>query len=101
MHIFKPYFTPQNVARLAIFYEVYYILTRRYGKSSFYNKKFVQFAAKTRHTAIHVAIENRIQHIAKIQPISKLQVRSQRNNFLTLKGEALVLDATFSLDALV
>ena len=48
MHICSPYFSHQNLARLSIFYEVYYLLTRRYGKSSFYNNKFAAFAATNR-----------------------------------------------------
>ena len=64
-------------------------------------KKNAQFAAKTRHTAIHVSIKNRIQHIAKLQPVSKQQVCSHCHNFLTLRGEALICEALNSLDVLV
>ena len=93
-------FYPQNAARLAIFYEVYYILTRRYGKSSYSNNNFAQFAAKTRHTAIHVAIQNRIQHIAKLQSLSSTQVCTHCKNFLTYKQESHILDAAASIDCL-
>ena len=74
MHIYKPYFTPQNVARLAIFYEVYYLLTRRYGKDFYSDTNFSRMAIKTRKLAIHVALKNKIQHIAKLNFLSHGQV---------------------------
>ena len=92
MHIHKPYFTQQNLARLSVFYEVYYILTRRYGRTNFCSIDFAKFAARTRNTAIHVAIKNKIQHIARISPISRSKVSTHRQNFLNYQLESHILD---------
>ena len=48
IHMFHPYFTAQTIARLAVFNEVYYILTRRYGRSAFVGSDAQAFAIKTR-----------------------------------------------------
>ena len=81
MHIKYQYFSHQNLARLSIFYEVYYLLTRRYGKDFYSDSDFSQFAIRTRQLAIHVALKNRIQHIAKLNSLSTSQVCLQCQNF--------------------
>ena len=59
-HFHVSYFHYQNMARIAIFFEVYYILTRRYAKSAFKHDNFQCFACNTRSLAIHVAIKDEI-----------------------------------------
>ena len=98
MHIYKPYFTQQNLARLSIFYEVYYLLTRRYGKNFYSNIDFARFAVRTRQLAIHVAIKNRIQYIAKLNFLNTSQVCQFCNNFSSSQHQMAVMQANYFFD---
>ena len=73
--IHDKYFSVTNVAKLVTFWETYYILTKQYGvylsKSS-----FVFIASKASFHAKHVAIKNRIQHLACISSHSYVQVQA-------------------------
>ena len=67
------YFTAINVAKIAVLFETYYIVTRQYGKA-FLKSSFVFIANKTSYIARHVAIKNKIQHLARIKIINENHV---------------------------
>ena len=98
MHIKHRYFSHQNLARLAVFYEVYYLLTRRYGKSFYTNSNFASFASRTRQLAIHVAIKNRIQYIAKLNFLNTSQVCQYCHNFPSFQHNLAITQANYHLD---
>ena len=62
-------------------------------KLPFFHNNFLQFATKTRALAIHVAIKNKIQHLAKITPLNHQQVKEHYVSRLTLVQEAAIIDA--------
>ena len=63
------YFTPAVLAKLAVFFEVYCLVTRQYG-AQFSKSPFPCIAYKTSFLAKHVAIKNKVQHLASIEVIS-------------------------------
>ena len=69
----KNYFSPANVARIAVFFEVYYLLTRQYGLHIL-PSQFCFVACKASLLARHVAIKNKIQYLAKIPVLHDTQI---------------------------
>ena len=71
----KSFFTPANIARVAVFFEVYYLITRQYGLHLL-PSQFDFVACKASLLAKHVAIKNRIQYLAKIPQLYPTQVQA-------------------------
>ena len=71
-------FSQSNLAKLAVFFETYYIVTRQYGKA-FLKSPFTFIANKTSNIARHVAIKNRIMHLTRSRCISYAQVHDFMN----------------------
>ena len=69
-----PYFTPSTLAKLSVFFETYYIVSRQYGHS-FGKSSFEFIANKTSNIARHVAIKNRVLHLSHSTCISYAQVQ--------------------------
>ena len=61
----KPFVSPVNLARIADFFEVYYLLTRQYGLHPL-PASFEFVAVKACALARHVAMKNKIQFLARI-----------------------------------
>ena len=68
------YFTPSTLAKLSVFFETYYIVSRQYGHS-FGKSSFEFIANKTFNIARHVAIKNRVLHLSHSSCISYAQVQ--------------------------
>ena len=77
------------------FFEVYYILTRRMGKSAFFHSDFTCFACNTRSLAVHVAIKNKIQHLAKLTRLSPLRVTGDLQPIGSTNNGSNILDAAY------
>ena len=73
--LYKPYSNENNLAKLAVFFEVYYILSRQYGITSLRNS-FYYVVQKATSIAKHVAIKDRIQYLAKITSVSDARIRA-------------------------
>ena len=73
--IHKSYFNEVNLARLAVFFEVYYILARQYG-ITFLRNSFSYVVDKSSLLARHVAIKNKIQHLTRFTKISDNQIHT-------------------------
>ena len=67
------YFSPNNIAKLTVFFESYYIVTRQYGQA-FLKSPFHFVANKISNIARHVAIKNKILHLTHSTCISYSQV---------------------------
>ena len=82
--IHKPYFSEANLARWAVFFEVYYILSRQYG-ITFLRNTFSHVAQKATVLAKHVAIKDKIQYLARITHMSDTRIHKfmqQRKDML-------------------
>ena len=77
------------------FFEVYYILIRRMGKSAFFHSDFTCFACNTRSLAVHVAIKNKIQHLAKLTRLSPLRVTGDLQPIGSTNNGSNILDAAY------
>ena len=75
----RNYFSPVNLAKLAVFFEVYYLLTRQYG-INIVPTSFEFVACKASYLARHVAMKNKIQYLAKYSCIPKVQVQQFLNS---------------------
>ena len=73
--IYKNYFTETNLARLAVFFEVYYILARQYG-TTFLRNPFPYVVHKATTLAKHVAIKNKIQYLAQFSYVSDTHIQA-------------------------
>ena len=73
--IHTPYFTPATIAKLSVLFEVHYLLSRRYGKSAYFN-------IKTRSLALHVAIKNKLLKLSHITYISYEQAEQFIESYL-------------------
>ena len=85
------YFKPEVLAKLAVFFETYYIVTRRYG-FNLVKSPFQFIAYKTSYIGKHVAIKNKIQHLARMRLISYMQAETFINKDSSL-FDAIVPDA--------
>ena len=63
------YFTPQHLASLSVFFEVYYIVMKQYGPN-FIRPNYPFKANKISHIARHVAIKNKVLRLSHINLIS-------------------------------
>ena len=72
--IHRQYFSHANLAKLSVFFEIYYILTRQYGVNILRQNDFAFVARKAAYLARHVAMKNKVQHLAHINNFSALQV---------------------------
>ena len=70
----RNYFSPVNLAKIAVFFEVYYLLTRQYG-INIVPSSFEFIASKASSLARHVAMKNKIQYLTKSSCISNAQVQ--------------------------
>ena len=70
----KNYFSATVLARVAVFFEVYYLLTRQYG-INIVPSSFEFIASKASSLARHVAMKNKIQYLTKSSCISNAQVQ--------------------------
>ena len=89
------YFDNSTVAKLAASFEVYYTLTRQFG-ASLYKWNFIYLASQASYMAKHVAIKDKIQHLAQLRVLHAKDVQ----DFLTCKLNAYkadVLDAAYVL----
>ena len=62
-----------NIAKIAVFFETYYLLTRQYGLHIL-PSPFQDVACKASLLARHVAIKNKIQYLAKISQLYDPQI---------------------------
>ena len=85
------YFKPEVLAKLSVFFEAYYFVTRQYG-SNFSKSSFQFIAYKTSYLAKHVAPKSKVQHLARIRLISYVQADEfmHRSNSI---NESIVPDA--------
>ena len=70
----KAYFSPPTLAKISIFFETYYLVTKQYCHS-FLKSSFEFIATKTSGIARHVAIKNKLLHLAQASGISNSQVQ--------------------------
>ena len=65
----KSYFSPNTLAKLAVFFETYYIVTKQYGPT-FFKSNFEFVATKTAGIARQVAIKNKLLYLSQLPHIS-------------------------------
>ena len=85
------YFKPGTLAKLAVFFETYYLVTRQYG-ICFSKSSFPFIAYETSYLAKHVAIKNKIQHLARIKVLTRPDIEDFLEN-LKYAYSANILDA--------
>ena len=64
-----PFFSSSTLAKLAVFFETYYIVSKQFGQA-FLKSAFPFRANKISGIAKHVAIKNKILHLSHIHNIS-------------------------------
>ena len=92
-NIHEGYFKPAVLAKLAVLIETYFLTTRQYGVQ-FSKSSFGFIAYKSSYLAKHVAIKNKIQHLAHNNIISYKRAEEFMNKQCSLY-DSIVCDAAF------
>ena len=82
-----------QLAKLAVFFETYYLITRQYG-AQFSKSSFCFIAYKSSYLAKHVAIKSKVQHLANINIISYKRAEEYINKKCSLY-DSFICDAAY------